>query len=63
MRYPQTEAKVYLAKAPRRPIFAQYGGELPVTHEVAPRMLSVPIHAQLAPRDIDTIAAAIIAAR
>ena len=59
----QIEAKVYFPPAHRQPIFAPYGGELPVTDEVAPRMISVPIHAQLLPSEIDTIAAAIAAAR
>lgn len=59
----QIEARVYFPPAHRQPIFAPYGADLPVTTEVAPRMLSVPIHAQLQPSDIDTIAAAIAAAR
>lgn len=57
------EAKVYFPPAHRQPIFASCPADLPVTDEVAPRMLSVPLHAQLRPDDIDTIAAAISAAR
>lgn len=63
LREQQIEAKVYFPPAHRQPIFASYGTDLPVTEDVAPRMLSVPIHAQLDPRDIDVIAAAIAAAR
>ena len=59
----QIEARVYFPPAHRQPIFAPYGADLPVTDEVAPRMISVPIHARLAPSDIDTIAATIAAAR
>ena len=63
LREQRIEAKVYFPPAHRQSIFAGHAADLPVTDEMAPRMLSVPIHAQLLPSEIDTIAAAIAAAR
>lgn len=57
------EAKVYFPPAHRQPIFGSHQADLPVTDDIAPRMLSVPFHCQLSSADIDTIASAIAAAR
>ncbi len=54
------ESRVYFPPAHRQPAFSGVAAELPVTDEVAERMLSVPLHARLRDDDIDRIAAALL---
>ncbi len=53
------ETRLYFPPAHLQPIFAERGTRLPVTEELAQRMLSLPMHARLAPGDIDALAAAV----
>jgi perosamine synthetase len=53
------ESRVYFPPAHLQPVLADFRTELPVTESVAPRMLSVPMHAQLRAAELDAIADAI----
>src|SRR5690349_3864866 len=53
MREAGIETRVYFPPAHLQPVFAEHRTDLPVTEEVAGRILSVPMHAQLGTEDID----------
>jgi perosamine synthetase len=53
------EARVYFPPAHGQPVFSHLPAELPVTDEVAARVLSLPVHVDLHPEDLDEIAAAV----
>jgi perosamine synthetase len=50
------EARIYFPPAHLQPIFASSSAALPVTEEVASRILSVPMHAQLSQEELGLIA-------
>jgi len=50
------EARVYFPPVHLQPVFAGQSGPLPVTEDVAARMLSLPMHAQLTPAELGEIA-------
>jgi perosamine synthetase len=50
------EARIYFPPAHRQPIFASSRAALPVTEEVASRILSIPMHAQLSQEELELIA-------
>jgi perosamine synthetase len=50
------EARLYFPPAHRQPIFAGQGRSLPVTDDLAGRMLSIPFHSKLKPEELERIA-------
>ena len=50
------EGRLYFRPAHLQPIFLPHGRHLPVTESVAPHMLSIPFHSQLAPEELSEIA-------
>ena len=50
------EARLYFPPAHRQPIFAGQGRSLPVTDDLAGRMLSIPFHSKLKPDELERIA-------
>ncbi len=50
------ESRVYFPPAHRQPVFTGAMPDLPVTDDVADRMLSVPLHARLQDADVEQIA-------
>jgi perosamine synthetase len=50
------EARIYFPPAHRQPIFESSKAALPVTEEVASRILSIPMHAQLTQEELERIA-------
>jgi dTDP-4-amino-4,6-dideoxygalactose transaminase len=58
------EARMYFPPAHLQPIFRQQTpARLPVTEELATRMLSIPFHARLTTTDLDAIAGALARSR
>jgi perosamine synthetase len=55
------ETRIYFPPAHLQPVLTEHRTSLPVTEDVASRMLSVPMHAQLRAEDIEAIADAIAA--
>jgi perosamine synthetase len=53
------EARIYFPPAHLQPIFAGRGARLPVTEDVAARMLSIPMHSRLTADELARIAAAV----
>jgi perosamine synthetase len=56
------EARVYFPPVHRQPIFAGTWLELPVTDEIAGKVLSLPLHSRLGSSDLDIVAAALLSA-
>ena len=56
------ETRVYFPPAHRQPVFAGVEADLPVTDELAGRMLSLPAHSKLTEAEISDIASALVAA-
>jgi perosamine synthetase len=50
------EARIYFPPVHRQPIFAAQHSRLPVTDNLAARMLSLPMHSRLSPEDLAEIA-------
>ena len=50
------DARLYFPPAHHQPIFSGQGGSLPVTDELASRMLSIPFHAKLTQNELEYIA-------
>lgn len=53
------ETKLYFPPAHSQPVFEGFTADLPVTEELAKRMLSVPFHSMLTSSDLERIAAAL----
>jgi perosamine synthetase len=53
------EARIYFPPAHRQPIFTEFCQHLPVTEAVARKMLSIPMHSLLLPRELSDIADAL----
>ncbi len=53
------EARLYFPPAHRQPIFEAHRVDLPVTDDVASRILSLPFHSRLTPDDLATVAGAL----
>lgn len=53
------ETRVYFPPAHRQSIFARIDADLPLTEDLAGRILSVPVHSRLTAADVDEIVAAI----
>lgn len=51
------EARLYFPPAHRQPIFREYPADLPVTDEVAGKMLSLPFHSRLTAAELEDVAA------
>jgi len=56
------EARVYFPPAHRQPIFSDQPCTLPVTDEIAPRMLSIPFHARLRQAQLEELASCVMGA-
>ncbi|HWG73771.1 MAG TPA: DegT/DnrJ/EryC1/StrS family aminotransferase [Acidimicrobiales bacterium] len=56
------EARVYFPPVHRQPIFAGVAADLPVTDDLAGRILSLPVHSRLSVIEADEVAAALAAA-
>jgi perosamine synthetase len=53
------ETRVYFPPAHRQPVFAGVEADLPVTDDLAGRILSLPAHSRLTPAEVDDILAAV----
>jgi perosamine synthetase len=53
------ETRVYFPPAHRQPVFAGVDADLPVTDDLAGRILSLPAHSRLTPAEVDDILAAV----
>lgn len=56
------ESRVYFPPAHRQPIFGGSPPDLPVTDDLAGRILSLPIHSRLTPEEVADVAASLTAA-
>jgi perosamine synthetase len=56
------ESRVYFPPAHRQPIFEGPPPDLPVTDDLAGRILSLPMHSLLTPDEVSEVAAALAAA-
>jgi len=56
------EARVYFPPVHRQPMFRTAGAHLPVTDEVAGRILSIPFHSALTEGQLELVAATLEAA-
>ena len=56
------ESRVYFPPAHRQPVFGGQPADLPVTDDLAGRILSLPIHSLLTPDDVADVAAGLAAA-
>ena len=55
------ESKVYFPPAHRQPVLERFAAELPVTDELAGRMLSLPFHSRLTSEQLEEIASTLAA--
>lgn len=53
------ETRVYFPPAHRQPIFSGHRAELPVTDDIAGRILSLPVHSKLTAEEVDRIVATV----
>jgi perosamine synthetase len=53
------ETRLYFPPAHQQPIFADCGARLPVTEDVASRVLSLPAHSRLEPNEVRAVVAAV----
>jgi perosamine synthetase len=56
------ESRVYFPPAHRQPVFGSSPPNLPVTDDLAGRILSLPVHSRLTPDEVADVAAAVAAA-
>ncbi len=56
------ESRVYFPPAHRQPVFGGQPPDLPVTDDLAGRILSLPMHSRLTPDEVADVAAGLAAA-